>query len=46
MAQNMVQDINPNLLSAFEAKNPRKATKIIATPVKISTCGKNSGSDS
>ena len=36
--------MRPTLLSAFEAKNPKQATKIIATPVNIKTCGKNSGS--
>lgn len=44
--QNTLYEINPVLLSAFEAKNPRKATIIIATPVPINTYGKKSGSDS
>ena len=42
--QNIEYDTKPYLLSAFDAKYPKKATIIIATPVKIRTYGRNSGS--
>jgi len=37
ITQNTVYEIKPSLFSALEAKKPKYATKIIATPVKIKT---------
>jgi hypothetical protein len=42
----IVYDINPFFDSVLDEKNPKNATIIMPTPVNISTCGSNSGSDS